>query len=258
MLRRSGRGALALFALAVCTSTATAQDTNWYGRIAAHHAWPLSSDFRDRNCVSPTATFGCASAIRDGSFGGAWGFETALGRRFAPWLRSDLSVAGTFGADYRGTLTTNGAATGRIVRGSADSWQFMVNAAIDGAGLAPQTFGPFNPYAMAGIGAAVNHGSAAQVALLSGPGNAIQTSPRSNTSFAWQVGAGVQYRASERIIFDVGYTYVDAGRAEIGGGPLLTTLNGASTLRNGDPAHADLRFHRLHFGIVVPFSLGGR
>jgi opacity protein-like surface antigen len=256
MLRRLGLGAAALAAMAAWAGSADAQNRDWYGRIAAHHAWGVDSNLADRNCASATATLGCSNAIRNGNFGSAWGFDAGIGRRLSPWLRSDLSIAGTFGADYRGTFTSNGAPAGSFVRGRAESLQFMANGAIDGAGIAPNLFGAFNPYAMAGLGLAVNRSSDMQVALSNGAaGDNVRISGRSHTSFAWQVGAGVQWRASQRIVFDVGYTYVDAGRVEASGGPLLRTINGATTAPNGDPLRADLRFHRLHLGVVVPFGL---
>lgn len=92
---------------------------------------------------------------------------------------------------------------------SIQSHTVMVNAFYD--------FGVirgFVPYVGAGIGAAYHQVD--EVYFTQNPNLTNRIEGNENVSFAWSVMAGLGYQVSDRAILDVGYRYIDMGKAKSG------------------------------------------
>ena len=75
-------------------------------------------------------------------------------------------------------------------------------------------FGGFTPYVGAGIGAAYH--IVDEVYFTGNPALTNRIEGDRDLAFAWQVMAGVGYQISERAILDLGYRYIDMGKATSG------------------------------------------
>lgn len=86
-----------------------------------------------------------------------------------------------------------------------DTTALMANAVYDFAGLDRVV-----PYVLLGAGAAWTDLTIANVAPLT----------LENSGFAWQAGAGVNYRVTDSVSVGLGYRYLDAPSAELNGGTI--------------------------------------
>lgn len=96
--------------------------------------------------------------------------------------------------------------TGNDLHSSITTYTAMVNAYYDLG-----RYGSFVPYVGAGVGLAYH-----QMHEVSFTGNPYLTgiiAGDSDLAFAWNVMAGVGYQISDRAILDLGYRYIDMGRA---------------------------------------------
>lgn len=76
------------------------------------------------------------------------------------------------------------------------------------------SFGPLTPYVGAGIGAAYHMMS--EVYFTDNPALTNRIEGKNDLSFAWALMAGVGYQISDRAILDLGYRYIDLGKATSG------------------------------------------
>jgi len=124
--------------------------------------------------------------------------ELGVGYRWMQNLRSDVTLG------YRSykldDTVSSLSATGRI-----SSFAAMFNTYFDIG-----QFGSFTPYIGAGIGASQNR---VHDTVLNGTAN---LSGATKTAFAWQASAGVGIAMSPQWTLDIGYRYMDMGKAMTG------------------------------------------
>ena len=106
-------------------------------------------------------------------------------------LRSDIIV------DYRGWNKIDFKNGGK----KADSWSVPVLINIYGT---YPVYGGMGVYAMAGLGMSYNHTD-----------STVNASSKDKVSFAWNLGAGIEYNINECWALDLGYRYTDLGKARI-------------------------------------------
>ena len=97
------------------------------------------------------------------------------------------------------------------------------------------------PYLAGGIGAALNNLDA-KVSDIIGD---LETSER-ETSFAWNVKAGIRFKFTKSAILDVFYQHANLGNIDI---PLLETIEGANALES-DSFTANTAFIKLTWEFV--------
>ncbi len=80
--------------------------------------------------------------------------------------------------------------------------------------------------------------------------NPLVLKGRKINSFAWQVGAGAKFKASENLAFELGYRLVDSGSFKTS-----TTLanNDTGETENIGPRRGKLRKHEMLLGIIFKF-----
>jgi opacity protein-like surface antigen len=192
-----------------------------------------------------------SSSLRDN-----WGFGLGIGYKHG-WLRSDLTV------DYRRTSAFNG-------------YVFIPTAALDPQGAGCDTFSPtfvdiacdvnvagridsfatlwnfyadlgtwngFTPYVGAGIGGALvrTKGFNTTITALGVtpvPDPATGTYPdKDRWNLAWALMAGFSYNFAYNTALDVGYRYINIGKAETG----FTTATDGNQVRTGKIDSHELR-----------------
>ncbi len=137
----------------------------------------------------------------------------AIGRRLAPEWRVEAALSYRK-HKFEETSAVSGNTYPEYHKGSATSWNAMLNGYRDFAplwGLAP--------YLGAGVGVANNRWNGSHSERFT-PGigsDERSLKPRSTTSLAWSVAAGVQWKAGS-LALDFGYRYSDLGK--IHSGPL--------------------------------------
>jgi opacity protein-like surface antigen len=107
-------------------------------------------------------------------------------------------------------------------------------------------FGNFMPYVGAGMGLAYHKMD--NVWFTENPFLVNQIEGNSDLAFAWQLMAGVGYRMSDRAVLDVGYRYVDLGKATSGRADTAGFVNPRVVVD-------DITAHELKIGLR--YSLGG-
>lgn len=186
----------------------------------------------------------------------------AIGARLAPVLRVEFSA----GIGPMTAVRTDGVASGQPSRFDARvrSMQFMGSVFVDFAPWLGGALGGINPYVMGGAGIAVNSLNGARETLGSGlvpPQPATFFYPAGQSAnFAWQAGTGVQWQAGNFLILDLGYAYLDAGRARSGGGAINCTVAPGPAIilcippSDGARVQVPVRAHRVMLSVIVPFD----
>ncbi|MBR4927144.1 MAG: porin family protein [Alphaproteobacteria bacterium] len=113
------------------------------------------------------------------------------GYQLDPMFRSDIIV------DYRGWNKVDFKSDGK----KADVWSIPVLMNIYGTYPIHDRMGV---YAMAGLGMSYNHAD-----------STTNAKSDDKVSFAWNVGAGVEYALNECWTMDLGYRYSDLGKAKV-------------------------------------------
>ncbi|MGD9830418.1 MAG: outer membrane protein, partial [Hyphomicrobiaceae bacterium] len=124
-----------------------------------------------------------------------------------------------------------------------ESYTMMVNAYFDLG-----TWGRITPYVGAGIGMAYNRVD--KVYFTNNPALTGIISGDSDLSFAWSLMAGLSFRLTERAILDVGYRYMDLGRAASGRADVT------GTFVNPRAYFDDLGSHEVKVGLRYHFGGG--
>ena len=75
---------------------------------------------------------------------------------------------------------------------------------------------PFTPYIGGGLGIAFNY-SSLKMELSDGVDFATMSKSRHDTTFAWNVGAGLAYAFTENVSADLGYRFIGTGYREFSG-----------------------------------------
>lgn len=161
----------------------------------------------------------------------AWGGMLGIGARLMPVLRYELQLGGNFNSRLHSEIF--GAPVGY---GRTASVQLLNNLYLDGAPFFGNGLWGLDPYVFGGIGVSWNIIGENVATGLPNTGYA-----NTHVSFAWNVGAGVQWQAMRNLILDVAYRYLDAGRFQ--GNP--TALTPATTTFTN-------RSHQIMFSVVVP------
>lgn len=225
-----------------------------YAEFFGGWIWPSVAPATDRDCASPLALIPCGTYAsitpRDG-----WRIGGALGYRFNPLLRADVSLSYSAFAG-RGldipAVTSDGHADFTALTG-------LVNGYVDLAGLVGP-LGPFSPYVGAGVGFSSNRIANVGISLLAAP-NVTATFPGGSTSrFAWSLTAGTGVSLAflgmpRNLTLDVRYRYIDHGGGVTEPGLQQVFVNGVpafALLRTGVQTH--VRTHALELGLRWTFG----
>jgi opacity protein-like surface antigen len=126
---------------------------------------------------------------------------------------------------------------------SIQTYTLMLNAFYD--------FGNFNrfvPYVGAGIGLAVH--DVDEVYFTGNPALTNRIEGDRDVAFAWSVMAGVGYQISDRAVLDVGYRYIDMGKAQSGRVDSAGFVNPAVKID-------DIAAHEVKLGLRYHFGESG-
>jgi opacity protein-like surface antigen len=177
-------------ALALTAAAAHAADTNngWYYSIGG--GWNQTQD------NSFKSGFGKSSVDYDAG----WMGEVALGRAWGHNMRTEIE-----GSYRRNDINSVDGASGT---GDFHSWGAMLNEYYDFHNSTP-----WMPYIGAGVGAAFE--DAHHVSSAAAPGTAISGS---DTEFAYQGIAGVDYWVTPRSAFGIRYDYLGTTQSRFGTG----------------------------------------
>jgi opacity protein-like surface antigen len=230
-----------LTAMAVTTTALAAHPAaaQTYLRGTVGIAFPERANFSD---VDPTnATLG--SGVRlFGDMGHSVAFGGGIGYRWSPVVRTDLTLTYMPSLQFRG-----GDDAGLGLSGSGDVKPLvgLANIYLDIGGLAPGTFGRFQPYL--GIGAGIARNELGTFTTSVGGVNTTIAGATRN-GFAWSGTVGVGYLVTDHVIFDFEYKYFDVG--EIRSGTRATTL-GVTVQTGGIKADSDI--HTVNLGVRFQF-----
>ncbi len=150
----------------------------------------------------------------------SYGLGGGIGYKFNTFLRADIT------GDYLAPLKYNadlgcGPACDVGLQTKISRWDGLVNGYVDLG-----TWFGLTPYIGAGVGVASVHqegsfalsGGPVPAALLDPRTGAVVTqngASRSSTQFAWAAMAGFSYAVAPHMLLDVGYRYLDLGRASL-------------------------------------------
>jgi opacity protein-like surface antigen len=184
------------------------------------------------------------------------GFDSApfvglgIGYQYNDWLRFDLT------GEYRGKsnfhaldrYTDSGNPSGfgsDNYTGTKREWVFLANAYVDLG-----TWWCITPFIGAGVGFAnitIDHFTDTNV-LSAGGGYA---GSGSTTNFAWALHAGLAYKASPNVTFEIAYRYLNLGDGQTG---IAFNLDGSTS--NSVFTFKDITSHDLKFGVRWALDAG--
>jgi opacity protein-like surface antigen len=223
------------------TNTQTAAKTGPYLKLETGASFGRSFDFRADD-MGQTITRKLPSAAIVGG---------GVGWQITPALRTDLTLSYRFPKNWNGTDSVQSL----TYDGKVSSLRGFANLYLDVAGLT-DGLGVFKPYLGAGIGFFRN--KLADLTVTDTTVGALATNPANfdrytlngstRTNFAWQVMAGTGIAVTDAITVDLGYRYVDAGKAKSG-----VTLTGLGVTTTVDARNANVRTHELTLGLRYAF-----
>lgn len=210
--------------IALCLSSpVSAADPNLYGRIDSGYSWSTNMD-RDvgANNAGSSAIIG-----------------VGLGYHINDHVRTDATLG------YRGwyQLKASEPLSGTTFGAQADikSLVGLLNVYYDIG-----HYNVFTPYIGGGIGFSNNKVDSTGLTLGgTGIGN---IDSHTNTSFAWQIGAGTAVDITSSIALDVGYRYVDMGTAQTG-----DTATIVGTPLSGTTLKGNLHANEVQIGLRAAF-----
>lgn len=214
--------------------------TTLYGRVGILRAFQRSSDQAHSIFGGIPAVLAPGQSLRTPD---AWGGILGIGVRLMPVLRYELQLGGTFNAH----VSVDAPAFANYIRFRASSVQLMNNLYLDIAPFFDNGLWGLNPYLLGGVGVSWNTTGDQEYRNIflvpysfPGPGSGT-----TRASFAWNLGAGIQWQIAHNLIVDVSYRYLDAGRVRNGfstdlAAPFTTTYAITS--------------HQFMVGVVVPFD----
>ncbi len=141
----------------------------------------------------------------------SFGFGAGLGQYITNDFRMDISARNRY-VELENQLPVPGGQSFQVDGGS-DVWTGMLNGRHNLPGIHPC----IKPYLSVGAGLAY-HRSQASTRLV-GPGGVGPFQSHLNeetTEFAWSVGAGIAFKMTRRMFFDVDYQFIDFGDAATG------------------------------------------
>ena len=185
-------------------------------------SWPVSTTTNTTNAGPPVTTTSTYSYIGDTitdtkldstAFGGV-GLGCGSGSRGirGEVMLNQTGTRGFVGTPLNYTVINNGVPQPPItdpIHSSVKSTTLMFNAYKDLG-----SFGPVTPYLGAGVG--VSYNKMGDVYFTDNPNLTNTIHGDSRMSLAWSLMAGIGYQLNERAILDVGYRYMDYGKAQSG------------------------------------------
>jgi opacity protein-like surface antigen len=229
--------AITLTALVAAAGIAAgAAQAQLYWRVDSGYSWSKDAGISDKNFPLNGIICGNAACTVPGQLNdldNSLILGAGVGYRFDPNLRGDVTLG------YRGYYKLRGVDAGVPATSfSADvkSWLGLLNGYYDFP-----VGGSWMPYLGAGIGFARN-----KVDSVTGTGGGITASVPggTKTEFAWALMAGVSYPLNAGMTLDIGYRYLDAGRAETDFGAVSPAVFGTYSGASGK-----LRAHELAVGL---------
>jgi len=187
--------------------------------------------------------------INKGDFSSAPTFTLGGGYQFNDWFRADVTGQyrgkSDFYASQRVTNLDDNSVYSDDYTARKSEWLFLANGYVDLG-----TYHGITPYVGAGIGTSRNTISGFRDinTELNASGYA---GSESQWNFAWALHAGLGFKVTENLIFDLGYSYVDLGNAK------------TDTAYNTDPAWSrandgfkfkNITSHDVNFGIRYLFN----
>lgn len=155
----------------------------------------------------------------EGGFSSAPIFGAGVGYKFNDYLRGDLTVEYRGKSDFNALdyVTDADGTTTNDFRAKKSEWVVMANAYADIG-----TWYGITPYVGAGIGGSYNTISHFRdINIINGGGGYADDD--STWNFAWALHTGLGIQATERLIIDLGYSFVSLGDGQTG------------SLQNDDP-----------------------
>ena len=220
---------------------ASLKDVQVYRRAAGHcyfrgdvgYSWSGDphATFTQTDLGGVFVTNGVSGDIDDSWLAGA-GFGCGSGPR---------GIRGEVMFDWRGDRDLNGVVAlpqGGTLNTSIQTSTIMFNAYYDFG-----HWGGFVPYVGAGVGLARNE--------MDGVGFSTSANTQfgeDTWSLAWSLMAGAGFQISERVVLDLGYRFIDLGKAESGRGDTSGFANNPPLQINDLTAHEFKVGLRFHFG----------
>ena len=188
----------------------------YYVRVGVAFDWPEEARFTDEDCssASPAALYGCGNGPDGvpyntlGDFASIGGFELGVGRVATPLLRLEAVVQYRPDASFEGRANYLEATRRQEVRTDVSSLTALVAAYADLPELGVPRFGPFSPFAGAGVGLSRLELGETRMEF---PRTTTIVPGGTRTNLAWMVTAGVAVALSERMTLDIAWRYTDFG-----------------------------------------------
>jgi opacity protein-like surface antigen len=215
-----------------------------YVRLGVGVDWPEATGFRDNDCSSPKALFGCRTGNNGQPIGATGNFDPAvvmdgaLGYRFNRWIRAEALLSWRPDLDFSGQSNFLGAAgRNQPVSGAVSSVAGFGVAYVD----LPKV-GKLRPFLGAGLGVARNRIDSLHFQFPGLSATAITNVPGgSSIDMAYLLTAGISVPVSNRLDLDLAYRFTDLGRVTTGSGQaLLVRPAGTSNIPIGGTS-ADLQ-----------------
>ncbi len=192
--------------------------SGWYLRgdvgVGANQISDVTSTFTDPTVAVPAPMFN-AYSIGDAAFAGA-----GVGYQFNSWFRFDVTgeyrTAAHYSAiqSYSDTWSAPGASPCGVNARCYDLYHGQQSAAVflGNAYFDLGTWYGITPFVGGGIGFATNWLQNLYDVSAQPAGGFGFASDRTQTNFAWQVGAGLAYNVTPNLKLEVAYRYLDMGK----------------------------------------------
>ncbi len=195
-----------------------------WSRAPSQASWAVTNETRDyatpsgANPYTPSYAY-AGDTITDTSMSNAWFGGVGLGcGSGSRGIRGEVMLNQTGWRNFQGnpinyTITNVNGGPGTNtdivdpIHASVKSTTLMFNGYKDLG-----SFGGITPYIGAGVG--VSYNKMSDVYFTDNPNLLNRIGGASRTSLAWSLMAGVGYQLNERAILDLGYRYMDYGKAE--------------------------------------------
>lgn len=198
-------------------------------KIGANWTDDVTAELDDAAAAAGTAdtvnfdTGFTGSIVAGYAFGSKWGMLSPRLEVEAGYLNSDVN---TIDIDPAGGVIPAGS-------GSVDAFYWFANLLLD----IPMSGWGFTPFIGGGVGFA--NVTFDNIALAATPGVAFISDE--DTTFAWNLTAGLSYDISRNVTFDVAYRFVQFNSVD-----LVNTAGGA-----GGPTSTDVDNHQVTAGVRV-------
>jgi opacity protein-like surface antigen len=163
-------------------------------------------------------------------------FEIGIGRNINDYYRVELTT-GVTQYKYKNNFTESHSSTSDS--NNVTIYKTMVNNFLDLFTINEV----FTPYLMFGAGLAyIKPGNYNRTITDSIGSTSISQPIKSTTNLAWQAGAGLEYKLSEKLSLDTGYRYVNYGKFKVDGNSIYL-----------DPRKVAISAHEFLVGLKYNF-----